>query len=140
MSDFLGYGLLQPFQRDRKGDFANAGGVRLVASVVAQVLGTRAASGESQGELPWRTNAGSQLYILRHRNNNATTRELAFVYAQEAVRRWEPRALITDVEVIEPDRLSELNRLIVRVKWRPISVNVTGNRVLLEEQTTEIPL
>ena len=36
----FGFGLLRPFQRDRRSDFAAAGGERVVRSAVGQVLGT----------------------------------------------------------------------------------------------------
>jgi hypothetical protein len=38
--NFLGFGLLRPFQRDLRSDFAAAGGERLIRSAVGQILGT----------------------------------------------------------------------------------------------------
>lgn len=135
--NFFGYGLTRPFRRGAK-DFANAGGADLVATVVAQVLGTRAASATTQGELPWRPNAGSLLHVLRHRNNTATSRERARIYVQDAIRRWEPRVEVLDVTVPEPQRINELNQMVVRVTWRLIGKNVPGNEVLLPPRTTEV--
>lgn len=138
--DFLGSGLLAPFQRDGKGDFANARGVKLISSSIAQIVGTRAQSATSGGELPWRTNAGSWLHLLRHRNNTPAFREAARIYIQNAVRRWEPRVEVLDVTPIDPDRISELNRPVIRIRWRFIERNVPGNRVLLGPATTEVEL
>src|ERR1044072_5522330 len=67
LDSFLGYGLITPFRRDLKNDFANAGGVELVKSCVSQILGTRAASDYVQGELPWRPRFGSLIYLAKHR-------------------------------------------------------------------------
>lgn len=52
---FLGFGLLRPFRRDLKADFAADGGERLVRSAVGQILCTMASSDFTQGEVPWRT-------------------------------------------------------------------------------------
>lgn len=50
---FLGRGLVHPFRRDKKQDFAFAEGEELVRSAVGQVLGTASASDFTDGELPW---------------------------------------------------------------------------------------
>ena len=60
--DFLGVGLLSPFRRGAR-DFVSGGGVELVRSSVRQILGTRAAVGKFAGELPWRPNFGSKLWV-----------------------------------------------------------------------------
>lgn len=49
---FLGRGLVRPFRTDRKQDFAFAEGEEFVRSAVGQILGTRAATDFTQGELP----------------------------------------------------------------------------------------
>lgn len=87
---FLGYGLLTPFQRDQKNDFANGGGLAVVRSDVSQALGIKAGTPNSAGEVPWRTNMGSRLHLLRHRNRNAAFPEIARVYASEALAQWVP--------------------------------------------------
>lgn len=87
---FLGRGLLRPFRRDQKNDLATATGEALVKACLVQVLGTKADSAVSSGELPWRTDFGSRLHLLRHQNNTDGMLELAAVMVQEAAR-WEPR-------------------------------------------------
>ena len=94
----LGNGLLRPFQRDQKGDGASAHGARLVESAMGQILGTRASSEFSQGELPWRPECGSLLYLIQHRENNSTLDELARTYVIQALQRWERRIKVTDAE------------------------------------------
>ena len=98
-SEFLGFGLLRPFRRDLKADFAADGGERLVRSAVGQILGTMAGSDFTQGELPWRTEFGSLLHLLRHQRNDAVLNELARVYVVDALKRWEPRVVVTSVKV-----------------------------------------
>lgn len=90
---FLGNGILRPFLRDEKNDFANADGVRLVKACVGQVLGTQ------PGEIPWRQAFGSKLHLLRHRPNNPALAALAKVYILDALRKWEKRVQIGKVAV-----------------------------------------
>lgn len=95
----FGNGIIRPFQRDKKGDFANSDAIKLLQSNMGQILGTRASSNSSQGELAWRPEFGSLLHQLKHRPNTAATDELARTYVIEAIQRWEPRVRITNVVV-----------------------------------------
>ena len=63
--------LLIPFRRDKKRDFAVGSGEALLASKVRQALLTEGATARSSGELPWRTNFGAGLALLRHQRNAA---------------------------------------------------------------------
>lgn len=137
----LGFGLLRPFQRDEKNDFANAGGVELIKACVGQVLGTRAGSDFTQGELKWRSEFGSLLYLLRHQNNDVALQELARVYVVEALRRWEPRVRVTGVEVArESANGNGQNALSIRLRYDIINVNVAGNQVYLPDVDQTIPI
>lgn len=139
--DVLGFGLLRPFRRDQQLDFAAAGGARLVEACVGQVLGTRCASGFSEGELPWRDEFGSLLYLLRHREIDETTQELARVYVAQALARWEPRVRVTGVEVLaeEVDGLGPV-ALAIRVQFDLVSRMAPGNSVLLPGLSATVPL
>jgi phage baseplate assembly protein W len=90
----------------------------------------------TQGELPWRTEFGSLLHLLRHQRNDAVLQELARVYVVDALKRWEPRVVITSVEVTRERQDSE-NVLAIRLRYNVIDRNVPGNNVLIEgvEQT-----
>jgi phage baseplate assembly protein W len=140
-SDFLGYGILRPFRRDKKLDWAAAGGERLVRACVGQVLGTRAGSDYTQGEIPWRTEFGSLLYLLRHREIDETTQQLARVYSADALARWEPRIRLLSVEVVgeNVEGLGEV-AISVRVGFTMITGNAPGNSVLLPGLEVEVPL
>jgi hypothetical protein len=139
-NEFLGFGLLRPFRRDRKADFAAAGGEALVRSAVGQILGTMASSDFTQGELPWRTEFGSLLHLLRHQKNDAVLQELARVHVADALKRWEPRVQLTSVQVTRERDRGE-NILAIRLRYNIISTNVPGNNVLVAgvEQQLLVP-
>ena len=130
MNPVLGFGLLRPLRRDRKADFVADGGDALVRSAVGQILGTRASSESSQGELAWRPEFGSLLFLLRHRKNDAVLQELARVYVVDALTRWEPRVIVQTVRVSTEEQ-EGADVLAVRVGYSLIRRNVSGNRVVV---------
>lgn len=96
-SDFSGVGLLLPFQRDLKDDFANGSGDALFKSHVLLVLGIDAESEIADGELEWRTDFGSRFYLLRQQRNTIALQALAEFYAQEAFDAWLPELKLRSV-------------------------------------------
>ncbi len=135
----LGVGLLRPFRRDGKADFAAAGGEALIRSSVGQILGTVGSSDFTQGEIPWRTELGSMLRLLVHQPNNRVLQELARVYVVDALKRWEPRVRVTSVQVTR-EQLDGENVLAIHVRYDVIAANVPGNNVILSgiEQTVTL--
>jgi phage baseplate assembly protein W len=109
-------GLLAPFRRDRKRDFASDDGDQLLASKVLQVLATEGATARSSGEMPWRTAFGTPLQRLRHQNNDVALGELARVHIRDALRRWVPEATLISVAV---DRDGPVLALRVRFRAAP---------------------
>ena len=140
MLEFLGFGLLRPFQRDARG-FAAAAGEQLVRSAVGQVLGTIGSSEITPGEVPWRTDFGSLLHRLRHQRNDSVLQELGRVYVVDALKRWEPRVIVTDVRIHREQHDGE-NVLAVRLRYDVISSNTAGNNVIFSgvEQTVVVTL
>jgi len=136
MKEFLGFGLTRPFRRDLRSDFAAAGGEQLVRCAVGQILGTVGSSDFTQGELPWRTDFGSLLHVLRHQRNDTVLQELARVYIVDALKRWEPRVIVTGVQITREQHDGE-NVLSLRLRYNVISANTPGNNVILSgvEQT-----
>jgi uncharacterized protein len=134
------FGILMPLRRDRQRDFAAAGGEALVRAAVQQILGTIGASDFTQGELPWRTTFGSLLFLLRNQKNDLALQELARVYVQEALARWEPRVVVTDLRAERHDE-GEGTALILRLRYNVVQRNVPGNQTLLEgiEQIITVP-
>jgi phage baseplate assembly protein W len=137
--EFLGYGLLRPFRRDGRSDFAADGGEAVVRSAVGQILGTIGSSDYTQGELPWRTEFGSLLHLLRHQKNDRVLQELARVYVVDALKRWEPRVVVTSVVVARETQDGE-DVLAIRLRYNVISTNVPGNNVVLSglEQSVHV--
>lgn len=115
------HGLLIPFRRDRKRDFATGGGADLLRSKVLQALMTSGATPGSAGELPWRTAFGAGLDRLRHQRNDAVLAELARVYVRDALERWVPGARITALEVHGE---GEALAIRLRVRERPSGTEV----------------
>lgn len=91
-------GLVSPFRRGAA-DVSTATGLALLKNNMKQILGTRAGSEYSTGELPWRTDFGSLLHMLRFRNIDIVTQELARIYVIEALARWERRILVRAVKI-----------------------------------------
>lgn len=141
---FLGYGILRPFVRDQKGDFAAAGGATLVKACVGQVLGTMASSEFITGELPWAPEFGSLLHVLRHRQNDSVAQQLAKVYITDALARWEPRVKLTSVRFERRKSSSTLGGgedvLFIHVVYDVITSNVPGNAVVLRDVTQTVQL
>lgn len=106
-------GLLVPFRRDKKRDFATDTGADLLASKVLQALMTCGATPRSSGELPWRTAFGTGLDLLRHQRNDAALAELARVQVRDALKRWVPEVELVEVSVSREDA-----SLLLRVRFR----------------------
>lgn len=88
-----GCGILCPFRRDGKGDFASESGLPLLSSDIAQLLGIIGPSAFQPGEVPWRTEIGTRLVGLKHRGTHRElTRSSAEQMISGAIRRWEHRA------------------------------------------------
>ena len=109
-------GVLTPFRRDRKRDFASGDGDELLASKVEELLATEGATARSSGELAWRTSFGTPLQLLRHQRNDAILAELARVYVRDALRKWLPEAQIIELKVA---RDGSTVTLLLRYRARP---------------------
>lgn len=139
-ADNLGFGITNPFRRG-PADFVAAGGVELVQSMISQVLGTAASSDYTQGELPWRSEFGSLLHFLRHRNNDATTRELARVHTADALARWVPQVRLKDT-IPESKRgpNGEETIALIRLKYDIVGLSRPGNQVLVPNVTQGVSI
>lgn len=112
--------LLIPFRRDRKRDLAFGSGEALLASKVRQALLTEGATARSSGELPWRTEFGAGLSLLRHQRSDAALAELARVYIRDALSLWVPSAELVSLSVEQ-----EGSELVLRVRVRERDVTAT---------------
>jgi hypothetical protein len=116
-------GLLTPFRRDRKRDFASSDGDELLASKVMQVLATEGATLRSSGELPWRTAFGTPLQLLRHQRNDVALAELARVYIRDALRKWVPESSLVALTA-ERDGPALTLRIQVAAKSRTATITL----------------
>jgi len=135
VDQILGYGLIHPFRFDGKEDFLAAGGVELVRSSVKQILGTFSGEGArstARGELRWRTDFGSPLHALRHRPNNAWTRELARTWVIEKLGKWEPRVRVTAVtfEQRDSDAGRKRNVMLIHLQYDIAATSRPGSAVV----------
>ena len=96
-------GVLAPFRRDQKRDFASGAGRDLLRAKAIQVLLTEGSTARTSGELPWRTAFGSGLHLLRHERNDEVLRELALVRVRDGLARWAPGVQVTDLSVMRKD-------------------------------------
>ncbi len=96
-------GLVLPFQRDEKNDFANAEGIDVIRSNVRCVLRVR------RGQLRWRPRFGCDFWKLKNRNIDETLLETARIYATEALTEWEPRVRVTRVSAIKVPRGTQIS-------------------------------
>jgi len=137
---FLGSGLIRPFVRDQKNDFANDNGVNVIKACVGQILGTFASddSGSMQGELLWRPSFGSRLYLLKHKKGPLLI-EASRHYVTDALAKWEPR--VTNIRVTSAFFPSQL-ALFVDLIYDVIAKNVPGNQVIAPgvKQQVGIPM
>ncbi len=126
-------GIIIPFQRDRKNDFANGTGVELITSHVRQILGTRATSASAPGELRFHPNFGSLLHLLRHQNIDIVREQQAIVYVVDALRKWEPRVVVTSVQVDD----SVPRTLTVVARFNIVDPHSSGRIVIAEDVSVE---
>lgn len=137
-ASFLGNGLVAPFQRDANNDFKAAQDLENIKSCVSQILATKCSSQTSQGELPWRSEFGSLLHTLRHRNQTVVMKELAKHFVRDALARWEPRVQVVGVAILADPEQPRV--LFMRVVFHVIDANVPTNRVIFPNQVLDLPL
>lgn len=112
-------GIIAPFRREARGDFVTGEGIDAVAASIMQILGTRCSVPGVLGEIPWRPSFGSTLEYLRHKTLPVSIlRDLARHATIDAIRKWEPRAMITSVEIeIRKDDVSRANIIEVSISF-----------------------
>ena len=134
-AQLFGEGIICPFQRDGKGDFAHASGLTVLKSDIGELLGIIGPGKSQPGELPWRTSLGSRLVDLKHRRvHSEMIRAMAEQQTSGVVRRWEPRVIVgpTTVEVV--DTGARENTLRVVFAYTPRSTKPG------EQQTVDVPV
>lgn len=140
----LGRGLVRPFRRNDRSDFANEEGLANVRACVGQILGMRGASETTQGELEWDPERGSLLHLLKHQRAPAVVQELGRRFVIDTLRRWEPRVIVKTVAISQEvinDGETVITVVVIRLTYDVIRTNVPGNDVIFGnvEQTVTLP-
>ncbi|HUV13075.1 MAG TPA: hypothetical protein VMY18_05490 [Acidobacteriota bacterium] len=136
IGDYLGQGPVAPWRRGPS-DFMTAKGQVLVASAVAMILNTKAATDKWGGEVPWDPGFGSLFWTLKHAPGDDITSEEAAGFAELALDQ-EPRLVFIDAEA-ERREQGGSNALYVLIKYGLITNNVEGNEVIVPNlETIEI--
>lgn len=114
----FGHGIICPFQRDGKGDFAHAGGGRLLTSDIGELLGIIGPVGVRGGEVPWRMEMGSNLQSLRHRRTHSElVRATAEAMTAGVIKKYEPRVR-AGASTAEPG--DDGQSIQVRLSYQPV--------------------
>ncbi len=112
-TDKFGRGIICPFQRDGKGDFANASGKTVLGSDITELLGIIGPDRGSPGELPWDMDRGSRLMNLKHRKiYDEMTTAMARQYTGECLRKYEDRVIPGPVSTEPGDGETSLKVLV----------------------------
>lgn len=101
--DFVGAGWAFPVHVDDRGGIALVSGHREVEQAIRLILGT------AHGERPMRPEFGCGIHDHVFAPADVTTAGRIAYEVREALRRWEPRIDVLDVEVtIDPDQAATL--------------------------------
>ncbi len=107
-SDFYGRGISFPLQLGVAG-ILEADGVQKVEESIRMILGTQ------HGERLMRPRFGCNLTSLAFAPNDASTANLARYYVEDALKQWEPRIEVMDVDV-QNDNLNAA--LLINITYR----------------------
>jgi len=117
---FLGVGWKFPVQVDAN-KVAISRYDELVQESIRIILGT------SRGERVMRPDFGADLKRLAFAPNNTSTAGLAIFYVQEALRKWEPRIELLNVDANPDSESGQI--LLITIEYRIVSTNTEHNLV-----------
>jgi phage baseplate assembly protein W len=110
--EFLGQGLAFPLRINQQGGISLAKGVQDIEQAIEIILGT------TPGERVMRPDFGCGIQELLFFPNNASTRGLIAYYVEEALKRWEPRIDVLEVDAA-PDSGND-GKIIINIDYRVI--------------------
>jgi phage baseplate assembly protein W len=97
--EYLGQGLAFPLQIDPRGEIALASGARDIEQSIRIILGTR------PGERVMRPEFGCRANEMLFEPRNSATETRMQQYVEQALRRWEPRIEVQEVNVFADEAL-----------------------------------
>ncbi|MCG7851654.1 MAG: GPW/gp25 family protein [Methanosarcinaceae archaeon] len=118
--DFLGVGVSFPL-RVENGKIAWSGYEKSIRESIMIILGT------AMGERVMRPDFGCGIHDLAFSVNDVSTAALAIFYVEEALKKWEPRIEVINVDANADKK--EGDRLNISIEYRDISTNNRYNLV-----------
>jgi hypothetical protein len=118
--DFLGVGVSFPL-RVGDGKIAWSGYEKSIRESIMIILGT------AMGERVMRPDFGCGIHDLAFSVNDVSTAALAIFYVEEALKKWEPRIEVINVDANADKK--EGDRLNISIEYRDISTNNRYNLV-----------
>jgi phage baseplate assembly protein W len=101
-----------------------------------QILGTICDTGVTRGELPWRTEFGSAVELLRFKRIDEALEDLADVYVFQAIQRWEPRAIIRQAQMAERE-VDGVGVVVLRVVFDVAATATPGSEIVARDLVAE---
>jgi phage baseplate assembly protein W len=119
--EWIGQGISMPNPFNaNKGTVSSNTGVDRIRQSIYYILST------IPGERLLMPQFGSKLGSLIFDPNDDTFADLAKIYVEEALSKWEPRITVTNVEVLSK---SDSNTVPISIKYRINSTNMNDNYV-----------
>jgi phage baseplate assembly protein W len=118
--DFLGVGVSFPL-RVENGKIAWSRYEESIRESIMTILGT------AMGERVMRPDFGCGIHDLAFSVNDVSTAALAIFYVEEALKKWEPRIEVINVDANADNK--EGDRLNINIEYRDISTNNRYNLV-----------
>jgi phage baseplate assembly protein W len=118
--DVLGSGFAFPLGLNPRGGIQEARYEEKVRQSIRIILGTQ------HGERLMRPNFGANLKSLVFAPNNSATANLACFYVEDALRIWEPRIQVDDIQV-QNDNTG--GRLVIEIRYRIKATNDSQNLI-----------
>lgn len=118
---FLGRGLKFPLVTDSSGGVALSSHEENIEESIRIVLGT------AVGERVYRPDFGCRIHDLLFAPNNAHTRNLVTFYADESLRKWEPR--IKEIHCVCKSDPRQDNTLLLEIRYVVRATNSHYNMV-----------
>ena len=116
---FLGTGIAFPIGANQNGEIKKSSYEESIEELIKIILSTKL------GERMMRPEFGCRIHELIFAPNNATTQNLAIYYVTEALKKWENRILLKDVDANE----DEENTIIIEVEYQVRDTNSFYNLV-----------
>lgn len=101
-------------------------GVEKVKQSIADILETRI------GERVMNPEYGSRLYEIVFEQNDFIARDLAVLYSEESLDRWEDRIIIESIDAVIPDDIQE------RGHYIKITIQYRYNRTNIKDSYTHL--